>query len=444
MGQYDFISPGAAVHGALEDLLVKRAAAKRQAMLDALTQQQAQSQEQDRLANREIQRANAASLDQQRQAIEEERRLKMATTMASTLTPGPIKPAAAAGLAGTPLAHLVTPPTAAAEARSVEATPSVAPSPVMLQGGNPIAEPDSTYAGLPEQRKEIDDRKRQEDYIKTLDPESPEAKALKYESMTGKSAPAGMFDKKPSNHAGIVAEYEYYVEQVKAAGQKPLTFTQYQDEDANRKKLANNGAGGAPYIIPVSTGNGIMGFNTRTGQFDESSRHDLKPSATAESDITKAQSTLYQISKIERLFSPDRIGPLKGRYNNMQLALVGEMGDQGLADMSTALSTLQNTVINLRTGAQMSEPEAARILNEIPNMNLPPDTFVAKLASAKDYFENWMSNRAKNAYGRNTPADVDNIVKGRGVTPTAPSAAPAPGAPAKPTAADLLKKYGGK
>lgn len=44
--------------------------------------------------------------------------------------------------------------------------------------------------------------------------------------------------------AGIVGEYEFYADQEKQAGRKPLSFNEYQTLDANRKARANAGAAG--------------------------------------------------------------------------------------------------------------------------------------------------------------------------------------------------------
>ena len=43
-------------------------------------------------------------------------------------------------------------------------------------------------------------------------------------------------EKETKYQAGIVGEYQFYAEQEKALGRKPMSFTEYQNEDANRKK----------------------------------------------------------------------------------------------------------------------------------------------------------------------------------------------------------------
>lgn len=67
MPQYDFRSPGAAIHDALEEQLVKRAALRRQAMLDEITKRQADSQIDDRTAARTAQQAQIDDLAYQRE-----------------------------------------------------------------------------------------------------------------------------------------------------------------------------------------------------------------------------------------------------------------------------------------------------------------------------------------------------------------------------------------
>lgn len=414
---YNFISPGAAASSAIEEMLLQRDAQRRQALLDQLNAQNVESQMQDRAMNRQIQQASLDSLAAQRTSMEDERKSGIAARTAGMLMPGQdLDPATATTLREGGMGALVRP----GEIGGV-LPPEMGEGPTIEPGG-----PDQ-FTGTPTQLKTREDRQRAEDYLASLDPQSKEAQALRYEIATGKAAPAGMFDK-PAQSSDIT-EYEYYVNQAKAAGQAPISFLEWQKQQANLK-ATGAGKSDSPYFVPVVTGNGVIPFNARTGQFDESGRHDLRPSATAEGDLTKAGSVLYTIGEIGKVYSPDRIGPLRGRYNNMQLAVVGEQGDAGLADLQTTLSTLKNTVINLRTGAQMSEPEAERILKEVPDLSLPPDVFMARMRQAESYFRDWYARRAKFAYGRNTPGDVDTMLQGDltpapSHTPGGPAAAPA-------------------
>jgi hypothetical protein len=176
-----------------------------------------------------------------------------------------------------------------------------------------------------------------------------------------------------------------------------------------------------PYTMPVNTPYGIVPWDTRGGGATDPSGGNLplRPPASAEQALTNAQALLWTIGEIEKVYNPESVGPLRGRYESIESALSGNKEET--IKMQTMLSTFQNTVINLRTGAQMSEPEAQRILNEIPSMNLPPETFVGKLNTAKAYFQEWYRNRSKMAFGRMTPGEIDTMTTspgaGQGTTP---------------------------
>lgn len=402
---YNFQSVGGAATSALEELLVRRQAQQRQRFLDEIMKRNSDSQIADREMNRKIQQSNVDSLDEARNTAAADR-------IAGKLSPDQtLDPETTSTLKKGGYGALVVP--------GQEKFGMLPPD----QGEGPTLEttPDK-FRGTAQQTKATEDRKRAEEYLQSLDPASKEAQALRYELSTGKGAPAGMFDKEP-NKPALVQEYEYYVNQAKGSGQQPISFDEF------RKKARANG--GSPYYIPAQTAQGIVPFNTRTGEFNDPNRRDLKPGEGAQKDMTNAKSVLYTIGDIEQQFTPDRVGVLKGRYNNMQLALMGEMGQEGLADMQSAIATLKDTVINLRTGAQMSEPEAKRILQEVPDTTLPPDVFVARLSRAKSYFQNWLKDRSKMAYGRTTTADVDQTVNGDVKPMPAHTPTDAPSTPSK-------------
>ena len=164
-----------------------------------------------------------------------------------------------------------------------------------------------------------------------------------------------------------------------------------------------------PYFVPVQTGGGIVNFNTRTGKV-EGRVGDLKPGETAQREIANARTTSTMIGQVLNSLDPAKVGPAMGRYKTAEAMLTG--GDPEFAAFAAAVSTLQNTVINLRTGAQMSEPEAQRILREVSDVNLPPPTFIARAKQGQAYFAEWLKNRAAGAYGRTTTGDVDAMVGG--------------------------------
>ena len=88
-------------------------------------------------------------------------------------------------------------------------------------------------------------------------------------------------------------------------------------------------------------------------------------------------------------------------------------------DFQAATAAFRNAVIKAITGAQMSEPEAARIRQQIPEITDKPDVWKAKAEQTRF-----------------------NL---RTLKPRVQSSRDSVGPPAvKPTAADLIKKYGGR
>jgi hypothetical protein len=171
------------------------------------------------------------------------------------------------------------------------------------------------------------------------------------------------------------------------------------------------------------------GVHVLDAQGNEIRRYDNKLGETAQKEIVNAESLLNDVKELEGKYNAAWVGPVKGRYNSMALALAGEGNSEGLASTAQLLATLNNTIVNLRTGAQMSEPEAQRIMAEAPNMNLPPDVFVARLNGMRRKFEDWLNRRADIGYGRRTK--VGDSTPPAATTPGAapPAVAPTAGAP---------------
>jgi len=182
--------------------------------------------------------------------------------------------------------------------------------------------------------------------------------------------------------------------------QKQVGLTKRAEIAATRE------AGSRPYFTPLQTAGGIQSFDTRTGQI-AGRLGDFKPTATAEEALTNAQSVQADIKRIRTQFKPELVGPLMGRYNSIEQALVG--GNPDITNLYQTAQRLHNTIVYLRTGKQMNESEAARILAELPGKNERPDVFLAKLNNMGSYFDEWMTNRAKLAFGRTTGEDVGRL-----------------------------------
>ena len=90
---------------------------------------------------------------------------------------------------------------------------------------------------------------------------------------------------------------------------------------------------------------------------------------------------------------------MTGRTRKAQQTAPGIDADKDFAAFDAELTTLQNSVIKSITGAQMSEPEAARIMGQIPQITDKPDVFEQKLKSTRANLERIKSGTLQYASG---------------------------------------------
>jgi hypothetical protein len=204
---------------------------------------------------------------------------------------------------------------------------------------------------------------------------------------------------------------------------------------------SGGGDGPSPFFTTVQMGDGVYKMNGRTGQLERIG--DWKPSAGALDKIAAGEASLKQLDDLKQMFNPDWVGPLKGRFENMQLAIVGERGEKGLAQFQSAISTLQNQVIKDITGAQLSEPEAKRILSQLPDMKLPPDVFMARLLQTEENRAYLLWRQEARSYGRQGQDTFEDYKIWRTQRQKMVQSGGDPAAAAA-KAAELINKYGNK
>lgn len=134
----------------------------------------------------------------------------------------------------------------------------------------------------------------------------------------------------------------------------------------------------------------------RRRHLDQIEQDDLKrieersklPPAMAEK-VAGIDSSLYSLGKIEALYSKpdvqDKVGPGAGRVARAREILpFVEPNDPEYGAFSAEVTTLNNNVIKAVTGAQMSDPEAKRIMSQVPSkLDKKPD-FIAKARATRE------------------------------------------------------------
>lgn len=113
----------------------------------------------------------------------------------------------------------------------------------------------------------------------------------------------------------------------------------------------------------------------------------------AEASKLEGLKTLGQLqSTLDKSFKPEFVGPVQGRAGRI-LPLIGKKIPAAQSKFKQNLATVKNVIINLRTGAQLSQFEAGRLLQELPDENSEDQEFQTKLRNFGDTLKQIEANR---------------------------------------------------
>lgn len=159
------------------------------------------------------------------------------------------------------------------------------------------------------------------------------------------------------------------------------------------------------------------------------------PTGAARTALSDAEVALETVDRLIAGYNEDFIGPVAGRLRTFGAALPSLGGInpimEGFPEFQSNSAILRNSVIKAITGAQMSEPEAVRIRQQIPEISDRPEVWTAKMKATKQNLTDLLE-----AKSRGVPLDA--ITRARSTPATAGQ--PAIGAPPTP-AADPYEEY---
>ena len=89
-----------------------------------------------------------------------------------------------------------------------------------------------------------------------------------------------------------------------------------------------------------------------------------------------------QLDRIEGLFKPEYVGRIQGPIGAGK-ELTGLGVKPGEVEFRQIVNDISDTLLRLRSGAQINEQEYKRLRRLVPTMNLPDDVFLDKLKSLK-------------------------------------------------------------
>jgi hypothetical protein len=134
-----------------------------------------------------------------------------------------------------------------------------------------------------------------------------------------------------------------------------------------------------------------------------------KLGVAAQQMLSGIEASLHGLSKLESQLPvvSDSIGPLAGNWSKAKQKTPGVAVDRAFAAFSAESATLKNSVIKAITGAQMSEPEGRRILEQVPLETDKPEVWQAKAAATRDNLAFMARRIAANASGVSEPTGMD-------------------------------------
>lgn len=133
--------------------------------------------------------------------------------------------------------------------------------------------------------------------------------------------------------------------------------------------------------------------NIRTTEGPTNIQPKTAPTTPSEQAVALQQVDTLQeaLIKVKEMYRPEYVGIISGPAGKLQ-EKTGIGADPQRAEFRSYVANLYNTVIYLRSGKQINEQEAKRLLDELPSMNTSPVDFNAKLKK----FEWELNSIAKN------------------------------------------------
>jgi hypothetical protein len=132
-----------------------------------------------------------------------------------------------------------------------------------------------------------------------------------------------------------------------------------------------------------------------------------KPAAASErTALAETQTAMENMKRMKGMFKDEYVGPIVGRKGQLTEELIGVDPDR--AGFYASEQAIKNQMIKSITGAQMSEPEAKRIMSQLPTRELPPSTWKARWDQTMKNFAMLQKKRRDILISQGiTPPDID-------------------------------------
>ncbi len=106
------------------------------------------------------------------------------------------------------------------------------------------------------------------------------------------------------------------------------------------------------------------------------------------------QALLNDVSTARELYKPGWVGPISGRVGAVQEKYTGGAGTNQVK-FYAYIRDMKDALLRARSGAQINEQEYKRLVNFLPDENLPSKTFEARLDRFESELNNVLSSKKK-------------------------------------------------
>ena len=356
------------------------AGALRQMIMDRMAALQAAAAENDRqqqlAQTAKFQDAQITSMADERAANAALRKQNAAHTLTQDLVPGSVlDPTATGTLQAGNLGSLVEHQTPVLGSTSTTgATTLPSPSQPMQAALTSMSEAahgaQDVYSGTPSQQRTVQTQNMLKGMLRSLPPDSPEAKSLSYRMMTGANPPAGMFDKQTTHMVPIAGPHgPTYINESDAAG-KPV----YERPQA------------VPTVTIQTTdaqGNPV----TRVMPKADALGHDFaKPDPmqvqVQHAHMAQARTTLDKLDQDINAVST-QIGPIGGRISDLEQQIGNP--DPKISTLATRMLAAKMLVDSGLGGMRAAaSPQLLAKWDHVLSMKLNPENLHATVAVMRD------------------------------------------------------------
>jgi hypothetical protein len=179
-------------------------------------------------------------------------------------------------------------------------------------------------------------------------------------------------------------------------------FTAMMGNDKGRAELLTLAQRIAQSTTPTSvtylqTNEGFVPATTRgpgagsIGQPSGSHKPMTGEMVTSEQQLGTLKDTL---DRAKTLYNPSWVGPIAGRLGGIQEKTIGI--DPQRSSFLAQNTQMSNTLIYLMSGKQINESEYIRLKKQLPDVDLPPKNYEARVAEFERTLESIIENRHKN------------------------------------------------